>query len=95
MQRGQPVSLAHHLLAYYEMFTRDGVRFSRVYEYADVMPLGSGALAGTTYSLDREWVAKKLGFKNISTNSMDAVSDRDFLLDFHCNKCRKMSLGLR
>lgn len=83
LQRGQPVSLAHHLLAYYEMFTRDGVRFSRVYEYADVMPLGSGALAGTTYSLDREWVAKKLGFKNISTNSMDAVSDRDFLLDFH------------
>ena len=83
LQRGQPVSLAHHLLAYYEMFTRDCVRFSRVHEYADVMPLGSGALAGTTYSLDRKWVADKLGFKNLSANSMDAVSDRDFLLDFH------------
>lgn len=83
LQRGQPVSLAHHLLAYYEMFTRDYVRFNRVYESADVMPLGSGALAGATYLLDREWVARKLGFKNISANSMDAVSDRDFLLDFH------------
>ena len=83
LQRGQPVSLAHHLLAYYEMFKRDCIRFVAVYESADVMPLGSGALAGTTYSLDREWVANKLGFKNLTTNSMDAVSDRDFLLDFH------------
>ena len=83
LQRGQPVSLAHHLLAYYEMFTRDYVRFSRVHESADVMPLGSGALAGTTYSLDRKWVADKLGFKKLSANSMDAVSDRDFLLDLH------------
>ena len=83
LQRGQPVSLAHHLLAYYEMFKRDCIRFVAVYESADVMPLGSGALAGTTYSLDREWVGNKLGFKNLTTNSMDAVSDRDFLLDFH------------
>jgi len=83
LQRGQPVSLAHHLLAYYEMFKRDCIRFVGVYESADVMPLGSGALAGTTYSLDREWVGNKLGFKNLTTNSMDAVSDRDFLLDFH------------
>ena len=83
LQRGQPVSLAHHLLAFHEMFKRDSVRFLRVYEYADVMPLGSGALAGTTYPLDREWVANKLGFKNLSVNSMDAVSDRDFLIDFH------------
>ncbi len=83
LQRGQPVSLAHHLLAYYEMFKRDCIRFVGVYESADVMPLGSGALAGTTYALDRESVAKKLGFKNLTTNSMDAVSDRDFLLDFH------------
>ena len=83
LQRGQPVSLAHHLLAFHEMFKRDSVRFLRDYEYADVMPLGSGALAGTTYPLDREWVANKLGFKNLSVNSMDAVSDRDFLMDFH------------
>ena len=54
LQRGQPVSLAHHLLAFYEMFKRDSVRFLRVFEYADVMPLGSGALAGTTYPLDRD-----------------------------------------
>ena len=83
LQRGQPVSLGHHLMAYYEMFKRDCIRFTRVYESADVMPLGSGALSGTSYELDRKWVANELGFKSLSVNSMDAVSDRDFLMDFH------------
>lgn len=82
VQRAQPVLFAHHLLAYYEMFGRDAERFSQAYERADVMPLGSGALAGLPYPLDREFVARELGFSRISHNSMDAVADRDYLLDF-------------
>ncbi|MDA1188205.1 MAG: argininosuccinate lyase [Chloroflexi bacterium] len=83
VQRGQPVLFAHHMLAYFEMFSRDVERFQQVYQRADVMPLGSGALAGSPYPLDREFVAKELGFSKVSANSMDAVSDRDFLLDLH------------
>ena len=83
LQRAQPVLLAHHLLAYFEMLGRDRRRFQRAYESADVMPLGSGALAGVPYPIDREFVARELGFGSISGNSMDAVSDRDFLLEFH------------
>ena len=82
LQRAQPVSFAHVLLAYYEMFNRDAEAFSYALESADVSPLGSGALAGATYPIDREFVAQKLGFSAISANSMDAVSDRDFILDF-------------
>ncbi len=82
LQRAQPVSLAHHFMAYFQMFSRDFQRFTQVYRNADVMPLGSGALAGLPYDLDREFVAEQLGFTSISLNSMDAVSDRDFLLDF-------------
>ena len=82
VQRAQPVLAAHHLLAYYEMFSRDAERFSQAYERTDVMPLGSGALAGLPYPIDRQFVADELGFSRISANSMDAVSDRDFLLDF-------------
>ena len=82
VQRAQPVLAAHHLLAYYEMFSRDAQRFGQAYERADVMPLGSGALAGLPYPIDRQFVADELGFSRISANSMDAVSDRDFLLDF-------------
>ena len=82
LQRGQPVLLAHHMLAYFEMFDRDLERFRQAYARADVMPLGSGALAGVTYPIDREYVAKQLGFAKISLNSMDAIGDRDFLLDF-------------
>ena len=81
LQRGQPVLLSHHLLAYVEMLTRDAERFWQVLHTSDVMPLGSGAMAGSPYPLDRELVAKQLGFHRVSRNSMDAVSDRDFLLD--------------
>ncbi len=83
VQRAQPVLFAHHLLAYFEMFGRDRQRFQQARQRADVMPLGSGALAGLPYPVDREFVARELGFSAISANSMDAVSDRDFLLDFH------------
>ena len=83
LQRAQPVLLSHHFLAYFEMFQRDKVRYMRVRDSADVMPLGSGALAGLPYPIDRTYVAAKLDFSSISENSMDAVSDRDFLLEFH------------
>jgi argininosuccinate lyase len=82
MQKAQPITLAFHLMAYYEMFKRDIGRFKASYESADVMPLGSGALASTTFPLDREFVAKELGFPEITQNAMDAVSDRDYVLDF-------------
>ena len=71
------------MLAYFEMLGRDAERFRQARQRADVMPLGSGALAGVPYPIDRESVAKELGFGSVSANSMDAVSDRDFLLDFH------------
>lgn len=81
MQHAQPVYLAHHLLAYAWMFARDFKRLSAAREAADVCPLGSAALAGTTYPLDRRMTADELGFSDITANSLDAVSDRDFLLD--------------
>ena len=81
LQRAQPVLLAHHLLAYVEMVLRDADRLRDAYRRADVSPLGSGALAGVTYPLDREGVAADLGFAGISRNSLDAVADRDFVLD--------------
>lgn len=82
LQRAQPVSFGHVLMAYFEMFNRDARAFSAAHDSADVLPLGSGALAGATYPIDREFVAERLGFSRISNNSMDAVSDRDFILDF-------------
>ena len=82
LQRAQPILLSHHLLAYAEMFLRDIDRFNDAFLRADFMPLGTGALAGLPYDLDREFVAKELGFKNITSNSIDTVSDRDFLLDY-------------
>ncbi len=82
LQRAQPVTLAHHLLAYVEMLARDGERFAQALARIDVMPLGAGALAGTTLPIDREMVARELGFSQITQNSIDAVSDRDFALDF-------------
>ncbi len=82
LQRAQPVLFAHHMLAYFEMFDRDIERFADCGRRANVLPLGSGALAGVPYPLDREWVAKELGFDSISTNSMDAVADRDYVLEF-------------
>ncbi|MBW2016208.1 MAG: argininosuccinate lyase [Deltaproteobacteria bacterium] len=82
MQRAQPVLVSHHLLAYYEMLRRDLRRFSHALEGTDVLPLGSAALAGTTFALDRQMAAEELGFSEISQNSMDAVSDRDFILEY-------------
>jgi argininosuccinate lyase len=82
MQRAQPVSLAHHILAYVDMLDRDRERFRQAFARTDVMPLGAGALAGTTLQIDREAVAEELGFARIVENSMDAVSDRDFAVDF-------------
>jgi argininosuccinate lyase len=82
MQRAQPVLLAHHLLAYYEMFTRDARRLADCLGRINVMPLGTAALAGTTYPIDRHYVAALLDFPAVSTNSMDAVADRDFIMEF-------------
>ena len=82
VQRAQPVLFAHHMLAYFEMLGRDSERMRQARVAADVMPLGSGAMAGVPYPIDRESVAQELGFARISANSMDAVSDRDFILDF-------------
>ena len=82
LQRAQPVLFAHHMLAYFQMFQRDTARFWDCYGRTDVLPLGSGALAGVAYPSDREFLARELGFKEISANSMDAVSDRDFVLEF-------------
>ncbi|MDO4532168.1 MAG: argininosuccinate lyase [Coriobacteriia bacterium] len=81
LQHAQPVLFSHHMLAYFWMFTRDFARMRNAREAADVLPLGSAALAGTTYPLNRHMVADQLGFAQISKNSLDAVSDRDFLLD--------------
>ena len=81
-QRAQPVLFAHHMLAYYEMFTRDQARFADCLTRMDVMPLGAAALAGTTYPIDRAYTAELLEFPRISNNSMDAVADRDFALEF-------------
>ena len=83
VQRAQPVLFAHHMLAYFEMFGRDSLRFRQARKSADVLPLGSGAMAGVPYPIDRESAASELGFHAVSANSMDAVSDRDFLLEFH------------
>ncbi|MBF8264883.1 MAG: argH [Dehalococcoidia bacterium] len=82
LQRAQPVLLPHHLLAYFEMLERDKDRFEHALDHADVMPLGSGALAGVPYPIDRAFVAQELGFSKISQNSLDAVSDRDFVLEY-------------
>jgi argininosuccinate lyase len=82
MQVAQPVSFAHHLLAYVEMFARDAERLVDVRKRVNVLPLGAAALAGTSYPLDRERVAKTLGFDGVCQNSLDAVSDRDFALEF-------------
>ncbi len=82
VQRAQPVLFAHHLLAYFEMLQRDAARFSDCLERVDVLPLGSGAVAGVAYKIDRDFVAKELGFGKVSMNSMDAVSDRDYIIEY-------------
>jgi argininosuccinate lyase len=82
LQVAQPVLLAHHLLAYFEMLQRDVARFNDCLKRVDVMPLGSGALAGVAYDIDRDFLAKELGFNQVSQNSLDAVADRDFVLEY-------------
>ena len=82
LQKAQPVTLAHYMMAYVQMFLRDRKRFQYAYDAANVMPLGSGALAATTYPLNRQRVAELLDFPAITQNSLDGVSDRDFLLDY-------------
>ncbi len=85
LQKAQPVTLAHHLGAYFEMFKRDRMRLSDTYKRMNLCPLGSGALAGTTYPLDREYSAKLLSFDGATANSMDSVSDRDYLVELLSN----------
>jgi argininosuccinate lyase len=82
LQPAQPVLLAHYLLAYFEMLQRDGARFNDCLRRVDVLPLGSGALAGVAYDVDREFLARELGLAQVSRNSLDAVSDRDFVLEY-------------
>ena len=85
MQRAQPITFAHHLMAYVEMILRDIERLQQTYNRTNVMPLGSCALAGTTYNLDRNYVKDLLGFSEITKNSLDGVSDRDFAIEFISN----------
>ena len=82
LQRAQPILFSHHLMAYFGMLARDFERFQGVYSRTDIMPLGAGALAGTTLPIDRQFVAQRLHFERIYTNSLDAVSDRDYILEF-------------
>lgn len=82
LQKAQPITLAHHAMAYFEMFKRDIQRLDDTFARTNIMPLGSGALAATTYPLDREYVCKKLGFESVTLNSLDGVSDRDFVIEF-------------
>jgi len=90
LQQAQPILLAHHLLAYFDMFQRDKGRFSDCLSRTDVLPLGSGALAGVPYPIDREFVAKELGFSKISSNSLDAVADRDFIIEYEASAALTM-----
>ena len=85
LQVAQPVSFAHHLLAYYEMLERDIGRFTDLRKRMNLLPLGAAALAGTSYPINRNFVAKKLGFDGVIQNSMDAVSDRNFLIEFNAS----------
>jgi argininosuccinate lyase len=85
LQRAQPISFAHHLMAYFWMLERDKQRYTESLKRINISPLGAGALAGTTFPIDREYSAELLGFDGIYENSLDAVSDRDFILEFHSN----------
>ena len=82
LQKAQPITLAHHMGAYFEMFKRDRQRLDDIYNRMNYCPLGSGALAGTTYPLDRAYTASLLGFEGPTLNSMDSVSDRDYVIEF-------------
>ncbi|MBN2186478.1 MAG: argininosuccinate lyase [Dehalococcoidia bacterium] len=90
LQQAQPVLVAHHLLAYFDMFQRDKERFHDCFKRVDVLPLGSGALAGVAHAVGRDFVARELGFSKVSTNSLDAVSDRDFVIEFEATAALTM-----
>jgi argininosuccinate lyase len=90
LQVAQPVTFGHHLLAYFEMFERDRARLAACRQRVNVLPLGAAALAGTTFPIDRERVARELGFEGIAANSLDAVSDRDFAIEF----CAQAALAM-
>src|SRR5262249_54611772 len=85
LRRAQPIRCSHYWLAYHEMFARDAERFDQSLQRVDILPLGSGAIAGSNFPVDREAVAKELGFAKVSNNSLDATSDRDFVLEFLAN----------
>lgn len=91
LQRAQPISFAHHLMAYFWMLQRDKERFKESIKRIDILPLGAGAMAGTTFPIDREKSAELLGFSSIYQNSMDAVSDRDFIVEFLSNSSLLMT----
>ena len=82
LQKAQPILFAHFLLAYFQMLSRDRERLNDVRARTNVLPLGSGALAGTNFPVDREWMAAQLGFDSVTRNSLDAVSDRDYVIEF-------------
>ena len=90
LQQAQPILFAHHLLAYFEMFQRDKERFYDCLNRTDALPLGSGALAGVPYPIDRDFVAQELGFSKVCTNSLDAVSDRDFIVEYDASAALTM-----
>jgi argininosuccinate lyase len=90
LQKAQPTTLGHYLMAYAEMFYRDYLRFNDAYTRTDYMPLGSGALCTSTYPIDREFLKEQLGFKNLTANSIDAVSDRDYILEYLFNSATTM-----
>ena len=91
LQRAQPISFAHHLMAYFWMLERDKQRYEESMKRIDILPLGAGAMAGTTFPIDREKSAELLGFSNVYANSMDAVSDRDFIVEFLSNSSLLMT----
>ncbi|MBU1641176.1 MAG: argininosuccinate lyase [Proteobacteria bacterium] len=93
LQRAQPVLISHHMLAYYEMFGRDKERLEDGLKRINVLPLGAAALAGTGLPIDREFVARELGFPKVSANSMDTVADRDFIIEF-CSTCAMIHIHL-
>jgi argininosuccinate lyase len=91
LQRAQPILFAHHMMAYVSMFGRDAERMMDSYKRINMLPLGAGALAGTTFPIDRHFVAKQLGFDGVYENSLDAVSDRDFIVEFLSNAALTMT----
>jgi argininosuccinate lyase len=85
LQKAQPTTVAHYMMAYAEMFYKDLIRLQNNYEHTDYCPLGAGALCGTTYNIDQNYTAKLLGFKNVISNSLEAIGDRDYVIELLSN----------